>query len=333
VACFYNGDGVIANKIQAQGIPVIDLGMSSKYRVDAFWRLARVLRAQQPAILHTWMFHANITGRILGRATRVPVIITSERTMGQEGFFRRWLNRSTASLADSIVCVSQSVADFATQSIHLPAQKIRVIRNGIELDKFEHLPGKSEARKKLNLADDSVIIGAIGRPRAVKGYPMLIDAFSRLAPFHPSAALVIIGQGPDLLKLQRQARAMNLDHRILFLGDQTDIPGLLPALDVLALPSLYEGMPNVAIEAMAAGLPVVATGVGGTLEVVVQGETGFLVPASDPAAFAKALSVVMSDPGMRIRLGQAGRQRVYEQFNILSTVQQTQALYDSFSKI
>ena len=112
VACLYNGDGVVAEQIKKMGIPVTDLGMSSKLRLDALGRFYGLLRCFRPAILHTWMFHANIPGRILGRAAGVPVIISSERTMGQEGALRRLSNRWTAGLADRIVCVSQNVADL-----------------------------------------------------------------------------------------------------------------------------------------------------------------------------------------------------------------------------
>jgi glycosyltransferase involved in cell wall biosynthesis len=329
VACFYNGDGAVAREIRANGVLVTDLGMAGKYRLDAFWRLNRLLRDQHPAILHTWMFHANIPGRLIGRTAGVPVIITSERTMGQEGNFRRWLNRSTARWANSIVCVSQSVADFAIGKIGLPAKKIVVIPNGIELDQFENLPIQSEARVKYQLPEGALIIGAIGRPRAVKGYSYLIDAFARLAQGHPSAHLLFVGDGPDRSRLEEQVQTTGFIDRVTFLADQLDIPSLLPALDILALPSLHEGMPNVAIEAMAAGLPVVATAVGGTPEVIIDGINGLLVPPRNPEALAGALSRLLLDPDLRQRMGQAGRQRAFEQFNIQHTVQQTQVLYES----
>jgi sugar transferase (PEP-CTERM/EpsH1 system associated) len=329
VACLYNGDGAIAQKIQSIDVPVIDLGMKSKYRLDAFWRLYHMICIQHPTILHTWMFHANIPGRMIGHLAGVPRIITSERTMGQEGRVRRWLNHSTIRLADRVVCVSQGVANFAIETIRLPANKIVVIRNGIALEQFVNLPTQPEARANYHFPDGALIIGAIGRPRAVKGYPILVEAFVRLAQTHPSTHLVFVGDGPERPKLVEQARGAGLSDRVTFIADQPDVPGLLPALDILALPSLFEGMPNVVIEAMAAGLPVVATAVGGTPEVVIDGETGLLVPPSDPEALANALSKLLREPDLRQRMGQSGRQRAFEQFNILHTVQQTQALYES----
>jgi glycosyltransferase involved in cell wall biosynthesis len=328
VACLYNGEGVIAQQIRAIGVPVIELGMTGKFRLDAVWRFYRLLHSQQPEILHTWMFHANIIGRLIGRMAGVPIIITSERTMGQEGIFRRWLNRYTAGMSDRIICVSNSVASFAKGTIKLPASKLVVIPNGVQLERFENLPAKSEARAKYKLEGSVPIIGAIGRPRPVKGYPVLIDAFSQLTWKHPSALLLFVGNGPESLKLIEQVNRLGISHRVIFFDDQPDITGLLPALDIVAIPSLHEGMPNVAIEAMAARLPIVATSVGGTPEVVINRETGFLVRPHDPEALANALSSLLEQPELRQRMGRAGRERAFQLFNIQNTIQLTQALYE-----
>lgn len=328
VACYYNGDGVVARQIRANGIPVIDLGMSGKYRIDAFWRFYRLLRTQRPTILHTWMFHANISGRLIGKLAGVPLIISSERTMGQEGIFRRWVDRSTVGLTNSVVCVSQSVSRFAQDTIGLPVSKLTVIPNGIDLDQYDQLLSQGEARGKFNLPKEALIVGAIGRPRPVKGYLYLVEAFARLADTYPAACLVFIGNGPDRPNLIDKVRSLGLEDRVIFLDDQTDIPGLLPAIDILAVPSLYEGMPNVVIEAMAAGVPVVATNVGGTQEVIINGETGILVPPQDANALSEGISSLLQKPDLRRQIGLSGQQRAYKFYNIQNTVQQTQLLYD-----
>lgn len=328
VLCLYNGDKVVAQQIRQLGIPVTDLGMTAQWRFDALWRLHRILRQERPFLLHTWMFHANIPGRVLGRLARVPVIISSERTMGQEGRFRRWLNRLSGNMPDSVICVSQQVADFAANEIGLPRAKLAVIRNGIDPAQFDNLPDQPTARAEFGLPSQGNIIAAVGRPRPVKGFDYLLTAFAQIAAAYPDLHLVFVGDGPDKRPLQTAAQQLPDANRVLFLGDQQEIPRLLAGVDMLVLPSLWEGLPNVVLEAMAARLPVVATAVGGTPELITHNETGLLVPPQNPEALAEAISQLLDHPEQAAQMGQNGRQRAAEQFTIERMVEQTEALYE-----
>jgi glycosyltransferase involved in cell wall biosynthesis len=327
VACYYNGDGRIAQKIRSLGINVVDLGMSSKWRIDALFRLYRLLIDEHPTILHTWMFHANIPGRLLGSLAQIPIIISSEHTMGQEGRIRIWLNRFTALLADRVICVSQSIAKYAQEIIHIAPEKLIVIPNGVDETSFHNLPPKPRARIAYHLPASCTLIGAIGRPRPVKGYSYLLQAFASLAETHPQTHLLFVGEGPDRSKLIRQANTLNVSDRVIFLDDQEEIPSLLAGIDIVAIPSLYEGMPVVALEAMAAGLPIVATQTGGTPEVVVDGVTGFLVLPARPDLLAAAIGLLLDNPKLREKMGHAGRARVTAHYTISHNVSLTQALY------
>ena len=329
VASLFNADGAVAMQIRGLNIPVIDLEMPNKWRLDALWRFYRLLRKLRPAVLHTWMFHANIPGRIIGRIAGVPNIISSERIMGLESKCRLRLNRLTVPLADRVICVSSNVADFARDRIHLPDAKLVVIPNGIDMASFENLPTREEVRAAEALPTDQFILASIGRPRPQKGYDILIDAFGRLAPSYPKAQLLFVGDGPDRPFLQEKANQLGLSERVTFLGDRIDIPRLLPALDIVVLPSRHEGMPNVALEAMAAGLPVVATTVGGIPEVVDRARTGLLVPPENPAELASALCTILENPDLARKMGASGRQRIEENFDIQQTVARTEQLYAS----
>jgi glycosyltransferase involved in cell wall biosynthesis len=328
VLCLYNGDKVVAQQIRQLGIPVTDLGMTAQWRLDAFGRLVRILRQERPFILHTWMFHANIPGRILGRLAGVPAIISAERTMGQEGRFRRWLNRLTGNLPDNIICVSQQVADFAAQEIGLPPGKLTVIRNGIDIAQFANLPDQQTARAEFGLPSQGRIIAAVGRPRPVKGFAYLLDAFAQIAAAYPDLYLVFVGDGPDKRPLQTAAQQLSAANRVLFLGDQQEIPRLLAGVDMLVLPSLWEGLPNVVLEAMATGLPVVGTAVGGTPELITHNETGLLVPPRDPAALAAAIRQLLDHPEQAAQMGRNGRQCAATQFTIEGMVERTETLYE-----
>ncbi len=327
VVCLYNGDGAPAQQIRDLGIQVFDLGMTAKWRLDACWRLYRLLRREHPVILHTWLFHANILGRILGRLAGVPIIISSERTMGMESQWRYRLNEWTAPLVDRISCVSQNVATFARESIRLPQKKLVVIPNGVVVDDFLSARD-SGLRARLGFPDETVIIGSVARLHPVKGSRYLVEAFAQLALSDPALHLLLIGDGPERAGLETWVAERDLEQRITFLGERTDISALLSVIDVFVLSSLWEGMPNAVLEAMAAGLPVIATAVGGTPEVVLPGVTGLLGRPGDVPALTQALAQILQDPTLQRTMGQAGLSRVQEHFSITSVVRETTDLYE-----
>ena len=323
VVCLYGGDGPVADEIRALGIPVTDLGMPAKWRWDALWRLYRLLHRERPVILHTWMFHANIPGRVLGRLAGVPIVISSERTMAMESRLRCWLNRITDALTDRVVCVSQRVADFVVRQVGIPRRKTVVIPNGIDVRNFEHLPIKQQARAALGLPFDQVLIGTVARLDPVKRLDVLLQAMKSLSDVYA----IIVGDGPERARLGAMRKRLGLD-RVHFVGQQGDVRPWLAALDVFVLSSDWEGMPNAVLEAMAAGLPVVATTVGGMPEVVVDGVTGLLIPPRDPQALAQAINVLLVDPERRYEMGQTGRERVRQHFTVEHMVEETESLYE-----
>jgi len=324
VACLYGSDSPVADQIRALDIPVVDLGMSHKWRLDALGRLYRLLVDEHPAILHTSLFHANVPGRIVGRLAQVPIVISGERTMGMESRWRYGLNRMTHSLADRIVCVSPRVADFVVERIGVPRDKIVVIPNGVELTDFDHLPDRRATRASLGLPVDGLVLGTVSRLQPVKRLDVLLRALVWLG----SAQTVIVGYGPEERRLKALAEQLGLEKRVHFVGHQDDVRPWLATMDVFVLSSDWEGMPNAVLEAMACGLPVVATSVGGTPDVVVDGGTGLLVPPRDPLSLAEALRALAADPDRRRGMGMAGRQRVVLCFSAERMVERTRALYE-----
>ena len=324
VSCLYDGDGAVGEEIRALGIPVLDLRMTAKWRLSAFWRLYRLLRSERPAIMHTWMFHANIPGRILGRLAGVPIIVSSERTMGMESRWRYWTNRLTDPLTDRVVCVSQRVAEFVVQHVGVPEEKTVVIPNGVDTERFAHLPNKPQARTRLGLHPEAVWVGTVARLDAVKRLDLFLRALAELPDVHA----VIVGDGPERAGLSALAGQLGVAERVVFAGHQTDVRTWLAAMDLFVLPSDWEGMSNALLEAMAAGLTVVATAVGGTPEVVVDRVTGLLVPPRDPQTLADAILRLLRDPDLRKQMGKAGRERVVEHFSVERMVERTEALYE-----
>jgi glycosyltransferase involved in cell wall biosynthesis len=323
VACLYNGNGAVAEEIRPLGIDVFDARMRHKADLLALLRLYRHIRRTHPTILHASLFHANLPGRILGRLAGVPIIICSERTMAMESEWRYRANRWTIGLVDRVVAVSNNVRDFCVSHIGLPTEKLVVIHNGVELPR-KPMPSPQEARSQLGLPTDEPLVGTVSRLEPVKGIAILIQALLHIDPIH----LVIIGDGLERAALEALADDLGVNNRIHWAGHRRDVERLLPAFDLFVQPSLHEGLPNTVLEAMAAGLPVAATSVGGTPEVVVDGATGLLVSPRNPEALAQAITTLLRDSDLRRKMGRAGQERVARHFSVERMVQQTQDLYE-----
>ena len=330
VACFYDADTAIARQIRALDISVIDLRMTSKWRWDALWRLYCLLRREPPVILHTWMFHANFVGRVLGRLAHVPVIVTSRRNVEIGGTTRELLNRWTVWLDDAVVAVCELARQTEIERARIGPEKVVTIYNGLDAGQFAianpRIP--AQIRQAFIVPIEAPLLGSIGRLHRQKGLPDLLVALAQVQGRVPGVRLLLIGEGELRGELESQASALGLSETMVFAGARTDVPAIMAALDVLVLPSLWEGLPNIVLEAMAAGLPVVATNVGGTPEVVVEGVTGLLVPPGDPDALAQSIARLLCDPDLRCQMGQAARERVVNHFSVERTVEQTSRLYE-----
>jgi sugar transferase (PEP-CTERM/EpsH1 system associated) len=330
VACLYNGDATVAQDLRALGIPVTDLGMTAKWRWDALWRFYRLLRRERPAILHTWMFHANFVGRIVGRLARVPIVVTSRRNVNIGGTLREFLNRWTARLGDRVIAVCEMARQAEIERARVSPDKVVTIYNGVDTNEFAALAARAavRGRRAFGIPAGAPLVGAVGRLHRQKGFADLITALAQVREHLPAVWLLLVGDGDLRGDLEAHAQALGLSEVVAFAGLRTDIPEILAGLDLFALPSLWEGLPNVVLEAMAAGLPVAATAVGGTPEVVVDGITGILIPPQDPEVLAQAITRLLRDPGLRYRMGQAGRERVAQRFTVERMVEQTERLYE-----
>lgn len=338
VACLYNGDQVIAEQIRSIGIDVYDLGMNSKISIAAVWRFVKLLRAQRPRILHTWMYHANVLGRVIGWLTRVPTIITSRRNVEIGGQSREWIKRWTSTLDHAVIAVCEKARLREIAASNLPDEKVVTVYNGLSLEHFilvRRQTTRLQIRDELALSPQAVVIGVVGRLHPQKGHLHLIDAFATVQQTMaktrgPSIYLLIAGDGSERDAIEKQIQRLALSENIALLGTRSDVPELLAGMDIFVLPSLWEGLPNVLLEAMAAQLPVVATAVGGTPEIVLDGETGILTAPADSAALGDALLTLINNPTLRNKLGQAGRRRVETSFSIQQMTKSIEGLYVKF---
>ncbi len=240
--------------------------------------------------------------------------------MAWEGRGRRLLNRCTVPLATHVVAVSEKVAAYVAREFRIPPDRLSTIVNGVDLDHFRPIPRDHNAGPP--------VIGCTARLHRKNDHATLLRAFARLSVRRPEARLLLLGRGPEELRLRRLADALGVSSRVHFLGEQSDVAPCLAQMDVYVQASVAEGMPNSVLEAMAASLPVVATAVGGTPEVVLDGQTGLLVAPGDPSALGEALLALLADRSLAERFGRAGRARVEAHFGEERMLRQIEALLD-----
>jgi sugar transferase (PEP-CTERM/EpsH1 system associated) len=301
------------------GVEVLALGKRPGHDLPAFVRLVRTLRRIRPAVVHSrnWAAFDAVPA---ARLARVPFVVHGEHgremsdphgRMGRRNRARRTL----APLVSRFVTVSEDLRRWLVEVVGVPPHKVTTIQNGVDLSRFGHLE-RYPARLRLELSGDSVVVGTVGRLDPVKDQAGLIRAFATLAPSHPEAVLVIAGDGPCRPALTRLIEDLGMASRVHLLGARPDVPAVLAAMDLFVLPSIAEGISNTILEAMASGLPVVATRVGGNPELVEHGVGGALVPAQEPAALAAAMAAYLDEPGIRALHGKSSRQRAAERFGL-----------------
>ena len=318
--------GPLADDLETGGVPLRDLALPQHGLVTTLKSLAAIVRRERPDVLHSWMFHANLASRIAGRMARVPLIVSSEHTLEQESRRRYVANRITGRLPHVHHCVSQAVADFAADKIGLSRQRLVVIRNGIDPGAFERTEDRDGVRMSLGLPTDVPLVGCVAQLKPVKRVDVLLEAVARV---ERPVGLVLVGDGLERRSLETLAVRLEIADRVRFSGEQPDPRPWLHALDVFALASDVEGLPVAALEAMAAGLPVVATSVGGTPEVVSDEVTGLLVPRGDPAALAAALDSLLADRDRAAVMGARARDRACAEFDARRMVSEINELYRS----
>lgn len=330
VACLYNENGIIANQIRALNVPVIGLRMTAKWRVDALWRFYRLLRREQPVILHSSLFHANIPSRIIGGLAGVPIKVSWRQNLEIGGQLREFINRQTVRLDHKVVAVCELARQAEIKRAGLSPDKVVTIYNCIDACELAtNASTRAKVRQEFGIPARAPLIGTVGRLHPQKGLSTLLAAMTDLKTHIPTVRWLVVGDGELREELEQQTDAYGLSDSVIFAGARSDVPQILAALDLFALPSLWEGLPLAALEAMAAGLPVIATTVGGVPEVVVNEVTGLLVPPNNPAALAQALRQVLANPAQRQAMGAAGQEQVAKKFSVSSIIPQIEALYEA----
>ncbi|MDA8112253.1 MAG: glycosyltransferase [Nitrospiraceae bacterium] len=335
--CSARGGGVFHEELVRNGTPLLITPFKRLYGNDglrALGTIIRYIRHHGIDVVHTFQTNANIMGTIAAKVTGKRVI-TTRRDMGDFGmrgssrlalFETLVINR----LSDRIVANSLAAKCAAAENEKINPRKLGLIYNGIDCGRFQPQEQKGSWKKALGIMENSTcVFGIVAGHRPVKSVDIAIRAFAHVHERNPDSILLMVGSGPVRQFLEGLVMELGLERSALFLGNRQDVENLLPAFDVFINSSRSESFSNAILEAMAAGLPVVATRVGGNPESVEDGVTGFLVPPEDPIAMGKAMEILALDPALRRKMGLAGRTRVEDHFSKEGSCEKLKDLYIS----
>jgi glycosyltransferase involved in cell wall biosynthesis len=326
------GEGELVPTFRAAGIPVHLLKARSRFDPLALRRLVALLRERRPDVVHSHLFRADIYGGLaIGQLTPPRPFLVSTRHNDDRFFLNPFVGLVHYLLSarqDMIIAISDHVAHFTiARGVRHPG-RVRRVYHGLRPPDTSALEREGQrVRREIGIAETDFLVGNVGRLAPQKGQRHLIEAMPLLLERVPTAHAVIAGGGDLEPYLRELSEELGVAERVHVLGPRPDAPALMHAINVFAMPSIWEGFGIVLLEAMAAGRPIVASRVATIPEVVVDGETGLLVPAGDAAALADALARVAEDPDLARRLGEAGRDRLRRHFSVEKMVGDTETLY------
>lgn len=323
--------GTLGESLGREGFPVHVLHRSPGLDRSCVRRLRDVLKTERVDLIHAHQhapFFYSALSRFGGAAP--PILFTEHGRHHPDhpGLKRRVANRLLLRPRDRIVAVGEAVRSALIHNEGLPARRVDVIYNGIPIERFDRSfspEERADARREMGLEADDLALIQVARLDFLKDHPTALRTLHRLTDRLPSARLVLVGEGPEEPAIRALIAELGLEERIRMLGLRKDVPRLLAGADVAVLTSISEGIPLTLIEAMAAGLPVVSTNVGGAAEVVVDRQTGLLAPSGDAAALGDAIASLAADPEARHRMGALGRQRARDHFS-------DQRMHDEYHK-
>lgn len=322
-----SGEGPIATAFRQAGVEIETVTKHHSVDVALPLRIASHLTGWRVDVVHTHNPHALIYGAPAARLLRAAAV-HSKHGINPDLARRVWLRRAAAKLVDAYVAVTPSLAKIALQNRECEPDKVRVIPNGIDTALYAPNPSaRQRVRAELGIPEDAWLVGTVGRLAPEKDQGLLIDAMKEL--LHARCRLLIVGAGPELETLRSRAQATGRQQFIHLVGERDDVPQLLAALDLFALTSRSEGLPLVLLEAMATGLPVLSTAVGGIPDLVRHRATGFLTPMQDLVSFSKYLSWLASKPYEAFEIAHAGRELVLARHSVSRMAQDYESLYRS----
>jgi sugar transferase (PEP-CTERM/EpsH1 system associated) len=328
--CCISQAGRNAEKLNGQDVSIFEMKKGERSEIFLPFKLARLFKRTQIDIVHTRNWGA-ADGIIGGRLAGIPIIIHGEhgRDMSDpdgSNTKRNFIRKLLSYFVVHFITVSNDLREWLITFVGIDEKKVQTIYNGVDTIKFNP-DNKNLIREKHKYSSEEIIIGTVGRLDPVKDQQLLIKAFAKLRSKYHNIILLIIGDGPCRENLENLTKDLGLKQNVRFLGMRSDVPELLKLMDIFVLPSIFEGVSNTILEAMAMGLPVIATNVGGNPDLIEDGETGILVPKEDVSTLTTALERYIMDHTTMKRHGTAGRKRAIDKFGLHRMVAQYEDMY------
>lgn len=326
----------MGDEMENEGIDftALDISRHHKLSLRMIMELRRLMTKKCVHVVRTHRYSASLYGRIAAKMTGVPVVIASVHDNYRKDlrFRRRLANRVLSKATDKVVAVSESIKEDIIKYDKIDTSKILVIPNGVDTLRFNPERKFEYMRKGLSISDDDIVIGSVGRLVPAKGLEYLIEAASYLRKEFKTIKIVMVGDGSLLDSLRHNAKENYISDIVIFTGQRRDIPDILSCMDIFAMPSIAEGLPNSLLEAMSMGKPIVAAAVGGIPYVIENGINGLLVQPRDSKGLAAAVETIIKDKQLSARIGQNARDFVEQNYSIKATAQKWEFLYKSLLK-
>lgn len=322
--------GILEKDFRQLGYPLFIFNKKHRFDVTLIWQLVKLIKRFHVDVVMTTLFYADIIGAIAAWIAKVKAVISWEVITAPQQR-RHSLAYSIAQRNfTKVVAVSEAIARIVIEDRGVPAEKVVTIHYGVDTEKYK-INHHFNKRAELGIGENEIILGTVARLAEQKGHCYLIEAAPDVIAEFPNVRFVFVGDGPLEDKLKRQIKQLGIQKHFLFLGFRHDVVELLNTFDVFVLPSLYEGLPNVVLEAMACGKPIVATSVDGTPEAIVHGKTGYLVEPQNATVLSEALIDLLNQPDQMTLLGENGRRRVENYFSLKKQIQQFRELFDTIT--
>lgn len=319
-----------------ENIGVISMFKRSGTDLRLYINLVNYLKKIKPTIVHTRNW-AGIDGLLCAKLANISIIIHSEHGFESIDILKQDIKRkiirkiALAAIADKIITVSMNLKKRLINELNIKSEKIVHIPNGVNINKFDN-EGREYARQKFGFKQDSFIIGIVARLDPIKNHRTLIYAFKKVVHNHPRINLIIVGDGTLGNELKHLVSQLGILNEVVFMGERNDVSEILKTFDIFVLPSLSEGMSNTILEAMATGLPVIASDVGGNSELVANEKTGFLFQKQDIQGLKEKIEKYICVTGLKNAHGYAGRNRVLKKFSLNQMIYRYQNLYSELVK-
>jgi glycosyltransferase involved in cell wall biosynthesis len=323
----------VGSEIVRLGIPVDTVRVERLRDLTAIPRLVRYLRDHRADVLHTQLEFADALGSIAARIARIPSVSTQHTMYEPARWSRAWLRNRVGDvplglLSGAIIAVSDEARRHYETNRPYPRRRLVTLRNGIDLARFAAAAGEGPAvRAELGIPPEAPVVATVAVLRPDKGIQHMIAALPEVARDIPDVRYLVVGDGDHRATLEHAAAESGVGDRVVFAGSRTDVPRILAACDVFALPTLADALPTVLAEAAAAGVPIVASAVGGVPEMCMDGRNGLLVPTGDAPALGDACVRLLADPELRSRMGAAGRDVARERYDIRVQAERLCELY------